>query len=149
MRILLVEDDPDLAAVVALGLRGAGYATDVAATSEQAAQHLAGTAYDVACLDLGLPDGDGLDLLRRLGRTRTCAHPIASSCSPPATGSTTVLRGWTPAPTTISSSPSSSPSCWRGCVRSRAGRTPAAVSCRSGRSRWTSPGSALGGQVVN
>jgi two-component system copper resistance phosphate regulon response regulator CusR len=66
MRILLVEDDGDLAEVVALGLRDAAYAVDVAASCAEAAGLLRTTDFDVACLDLGLPDGDGLDLLRRL-----------------------------------------------------------------------------------
>jgi DNA-binding response OmpR family regulator len=65
MRILLIEDDPDLAEVVALGLRNESYAVDLAGTYADAEELLRTTAYDVACFDLGLPDGDGLDLLRR------------------------------------------------------------------------------------
>jgi DNA-binding response OmpR family regulator len=75
MRILLVEDDPDLAEVVALGLRNESYAVDVAGTSGGAEEHLRTTAYDVACLDLGLPDGDGLDLVRRLGHDPDLHRP--------------------------------------------------------------------------
>jgi DNA-binding response OmpR family regulator len=67
MRILLLEDDPDLADVLALGLRNESYAVDLAGTYGDAEELLRTTAYDVACLDLGLPDGDGLDLVRRLG----------------------------------------------------------------------------------
>ncbi|MEU8198725.1 response regulator transcription factor [Microbispora amethystogenes] len=67
MRVLLVEDDPELSALVALGLRNESYAVDVAATYREAEESLRVTSYDVACLDLGLPDGDGLDLLRQLG----------------------------------------------------------------------------------
>ncbi|MFC4529369.1 response regulator transcription factor [Sphaerisporangium dianthi] len=66
MRILLLEDDPDLAEVVALGLRNESYAVDVAGTYAGAEESLRTTEYDVACLDLGLPDGDGLHLVRRL-----------------------------------------------------------------------------------
>jgi two-component system copper resistance phosphate regulon response regulator CusR len=66
MRILLVEDDADLAEVVALGLRNAAYAVDVVGTCAGAEAVLRTTDVDVACIDLGLPDGDGLDLLRRL-----------------------------------------------------------------------------------
>ena len=66
MRILLVEDDPDLAEVVTLGLRARAYAVDHAASCAAAEDLARTTTYDVACLDLGLPDGDGLDLLRRL-----------------------------------------------------------------------------------
>ena len=66
MRILIVEDDPDLAELVALGLRNESYAVDTADTCAGAEELLRLTAYDVACFDLGLPDGDGLDLVRRL-----------------------------------------------------------------------------------
>ncbi|MEJ3749157.1 response regulator transcription factor [Actinomycetes bacterium KLBMP 9797] len=66
MRILLVEDDDDLAEVVALGLRNESYAVDLASSYAGAEELLRTTAYDVACFDLGLPDGDGLDLVRRV-----------------------------------------------------------------------------------
>jgi DNA-binding response OmpR family regulator len=66
VRILVVEDDSDLAAVVALGLRNESYAVDVARTCAEAEELLVATDFDVACVDLGLPDGDGLDLVRRL-----------------------------------------------------------------------------------
>jgi DNA-binding response OmpR family regulator len=78
MRILLIEDDPDLAEVVALGLRNESYAVDVAATYAGAEELLRTTAYDVACFDLGLPDGDGLDLVRRLGRDPDLHRPRRS-----------------------------------------------------------------------
>ncbi|GIJ72230.1 winged helix-turn-helix domain-containing protein [Virgisporangium ochraceum] len=65
MRILLVEDDAELAAIVALGLRNESYAVDVAGTYARAEELLTTVDYDVACVDLGLPDGDGLDLVRR------------------------------------------------------------------------------------
>ncbi|GAA3925791.1 response regulator transcription factor [Actinoplanes auranticolor] len=65
MRVLLVEDDPDLAEIVALGLRNEAYAVDVAGTYAAAEELLGTTTYDVVCLDLGLPDGDGLALIRR------------------------------------------------------------------------------------
>jgi two-component system copper resistance phosphate regulon response regulator CusR len=66
MRILLVEDDADLAEVVALGLRNEAYAVDVAASCAAAEALLRTVDFDVACFDLGLPDGDGLELIRRL-----------------------------------------------------------------------------------
>jgi DNA-binding response OmpR family regulator len=78
MRVLLVEDDPDLAEIVALGLRNEAYAVDVAGTYAAAEELLGTTTYDVVCLDLGLPDGDGLTLVRRasddplLRRPRRC-----------------------------------------------------------------------------
>ncbi|MDF5758982.1 response regulator transcription factor [Spongiactinospora sp. TRM90649] len=75
MRILLIEDDPDLAGIVALGLRNESYAVDLAATCRAAEEALRTTAYDVACFDLGLPDGDGLDLVRRLGTDGELRRP--------------------------------------------------------------------------
>ncbi len=66
MRILLVEDDTDLAEAVALGLRNEAYAVDTVGTYAGAEELLATTDFDVACVDLGLPDGDGLQLLARL-----------------------------------------------------------------------------------
>jgi DNA-binding response OmpR family regulator len=78
MRILLVEDDPDLAEVVALGLRNESYAVDVASTCAAAEALLRTTDFDVACVDLGLPDGDGLDLVRRLGQPGDLRRPRRS-----------------------------------------------------------------------
>lgn len=75
MRILLVEDDTDLAEVVALGLRHESYAVDHAGSRAEAEELLVSTSYDVACLDLGLPDGDGLELLRRLGTDSVLQRP--------------------------------------------------------------------------
>ncbi len=66
MRLLLVEDEGDLAAAVARGLRRGGYAVDVAAGVMEAEGRLIGTAYDLVVLDLGLPDGSGVDLCRRV-----------------------------------------------------------------------------------
>lgn len=75
MRILLLEDDVDLGEVVALGLRNESYAVDTAATCAEAEELLRTTDYDVACVDLGLPDGDGLDLLRRMATDPDLRRP--------------------------------------------------------------------------
>jgi len=65
MRVLLVEDDPDLARQVGTALRGAGYAVDVAHDGEEG--HFLGDTepYDAVVLDLGLPKLDGLSVLTR------------------------------------------------------------------------------------
>ncbi|MGH9210382.1 MAG: response regulator transcription factor [Acidimicrobiales bacterium] len=78
MRILLVEDDAALAEVVALGLRNESYAVDVANSCAAAEGLLRTTDFDVACFDLGLPDGDGLDLVRRLGADPDLRRPRRS-----------------------------------------------------------------------
>lgn len=64
VRVLLVEDDDGLAESLAIGLRREQLAVDRAGTFEAAVDHLVSTTYDVVCLDLGLPDGDGVDLCR-------------------------------------------------------------------------------------
>ncbi|MBB4619355.1 response regulator [Sphingomonas abaci] len=64
MRLLLVEDDRALAAALAQALSRHGFATDHAAQAEDAAAMLAAAHYGAVLLDLGLPDGDGLALLR-------------------------------------------------------------------------------------
>jgi DNA-binding response OmpR family regulator len=68
MRALVVEDDPDIASGLSVSLRQAGYAVDVCATLDAAWAALSVEPFDVMLLDLGLPDGDGLDMLTRLRR---------------------------------------------------------------------------------
>jgi two-component system, OmpR family, copper resistance phosphate regulon response regulator CusR len=64
MRLLLVEDERRLADRLAQGLREEGYAVDLAASCQAARERTAGASYDLVLLDLGLPDGSGIDLLR-------------------------------------------------------------------------------------
>jgi two-component system repressor protein LuxO len=67
-RILLVEDTASLAAVYAEYLRGAGYDAEHARTAEEALRLARAAPPDAALLDLRLPDGDGLSVLRALRR---------------------------------------------------------------------------------
>jgi DNA-binding response OmpR family regulator len=66
MRVLIVEDNEELAGLVAKGLADAGYAVDHMATAADALQALTSTRYAAIILDLGLPDADGLSLLREV-----------------------------------------------------------------------------------
>jgi DNA-binding response OmpR family regulator len=66
MRLLVVEDELDLAAALRVGLQRDGYAVDVAADVAGAIDRLTVTAYDLVCLDRNLPDGDGLELCRQV-----------------------------------------------------------------------------------
>ena len=72
MRILVVEDEPTLAAQLATTLQAAGYAVDTAANGRDAGYMGEVETFDAVVLDLGLPMVDGLTVLRRwraLGRT--------------------------------------------------------------------------------
>jgi len=66
MRVLVVEDEPDLADAVARGLRREGYAVDVAYDGDEALDKASVNAYDVICLDLNLPGVDGIEVVRRI-----------------------------------------------------------------------------------
>lgn len=69
MRVLVVEDEVDLADALARGLRNEGYAVDVAYEGLEALEKAAVNAYDLVCLDLNLPGADGLDVCRLLKAT--------------------------------------------------------------------------------
>jgi DNA-binding response OmpR family regulator len=66
MRLLVVEDEVDLADAVARGLRRRGHAVDVAGSVVEAELRLTAGEYDLAVLDWNLPDGSGLDIAHRL-----------------------------------------------------------------------------------
>jgi DNA-binding response OmpR family regulator len=75
MRALIIEDDTDIADGLAATLKGAGYAVDVTSTLSLASAALRVERFDLALLDLNLPDGDGLDWLRQLRRAGS-AMPV-------------------------------------------------------------------------
>lgn len=75
MRVLVVEDDPGIAAGLLATLRAAGYAPDVCASLASASSALAVEVFDLVLLDRGLPDGDGLTWLRQL-RERGVKLPV-------------------------------------------------------------------------
>jgi two-component system copper resistance phosphate regulon response regulator CusR len=62
--LLIVEDERRLAERLATGLREEGFAVDTAADLSSARDRAIETAYDLTLLDVQLPDGSGLDLLR-------------------------------------------------------------------------------------
>ncbi|MEI8050293.1 MAG: response regulator transcription factor [Actinomycetes bacterium] len=65
MRILIVEDDPGIIAFLDKGLRAEGYLTETTTSVAEAIAALStpGDGFDLVLLDLGLPDGDGTDVL--------------------------------------------------------------------------------------
>ncbi|MBB5212644.1 response regulator transcription factor [Microbulbifer hydrolyticus] len=66
MRILLIEDDESLADGIATALRHTGYAVDLAARGGEGVSLARAAQPDVIVLDLGLPDIDGIEVLRQL-----------------------------------------------------------------------------------
>lgn len=75
MRILLVEDDPQMAAALRCALASADIVVDFAPTMEVAASAVAMASHDAIILDRGLPDGDGLAFLAHL-RNTNCDTPV-------------------------------------------------------------------------
>jgi DNA-binding response OmpR family regulator len=73
MRLLVVEDEEDLAEGLRAGLARSGYAVDIAGDTAQAYDRLTVNEYDLMLLDINLPDGDGFTLCRSLrdGDVRT------------------------------------------------------------------------------
>ena len=75
MRVLVVEDDAKLGRAMAQSLIRGGYACDVMGTVAHALHALSVENFDAIVLDLGLPDGDGLTLVKTL-RARARSVPI-------------------------------------------------------------------------
>lgn len=72
MRLLLVEDNGRLASLIADGLSKEGFTVDWCATLDLARRALASNTYDLVLLDLGMPDGNGVEfvqVMRRGGHT--------------------------------------------------------------------------------
>ena len=67
-RLLLIDDDARLTDMVGAYLQSAGFDIDVAHHLAEARQKLEQGVYDLAVLDIMLPDGDGLDFCRELRR---------------------------------------------------------------------------------
>lgn len=74
MRLLVIEDEPDLLEVLAQSLREAGYAVDEASDGPTGLFKAASGEYDAVVLDLMLPGMSGWDLLRELRKTK--ATPV-------------------------------------------------------------------------
>ncbi|NLI19474.1 MAG: response regulator transcription factor [Actinomycetales bacterium] len=63
--ILVIEDEPGIASFVAKGLRSAGFQATVVGTGAEGIAHAISGGYDLVVLDIGLPDIDGFEVLRR------------------------------------------------------------------------------------
>jgi DNA-binding response OmpR family regulator len=101
MRLLIVEDDAPLASGLQRILEAEGHAVDVTPRGEEAVLAAAQEKFDLVILDIGLPQMDGFEVLRRLRATApTRPGRCRCWCSPRATRSTTACAAWTWAPTT-------------------------------------------------
>jgi two-component system copper resistance phosphate regulon response regulator CusR len=69
MRLLLVEDEPEIQSFLQQPLANEGYEVDVAKDGRTAIQLSSENKYDVLIVDLGLPDQDGIDLILQLRRS--------------------------------------------------------------------------------
>ena len=77
MKVLVVEDDPAVSVPLLAGLQRNGIETEHVAYASQVV--LAAQNVDVVLLDLGLPDGDGIDVLRELRKTSDVPVIIATA----------------------------------------------------------------------
>lgn len=64
--ILIVDDDKSILRVFARILQKQGYETDVAETGEEALRKISSRPFDLALIDVKLPDVDGVELLKRI-----------------------------------------------------------------------------------
>jgi two-component system response regulator MtrA len=70
-RILLVEDDPSIREVTAIGLRNAGFAVETAADGREGLDRFGREPFDLVLLDVMMPRMDGLEVCRAIRRTST------------------------------------------------------------------------------
>jgi two-component system response regulator TctD len=91
MRILIVEDDEQYARLLADCLERSGMGTDIETTVAGAGRAISRLEYAAIVVDCGLPDGDGIDLVRDL-RSQGCATPVVIATARSALGDR--LRGF-------------------------------------------------------
>lgn len=72
-RILIVEDEPDIARLIAQSLDGYGFVTELAPNGRRGLDQAKRQAPDLAIVDLGLPDMDGMEVIRQLQQQTPCA----------------------------------------------------------------------------
>jgi DNA-binding response OmpR family regulator len=74
-KVLIVEDEPRIAAFVSRGLESAGYGTEIADDGPEGLRRALSGDFDLVLLDVGLPSMDGFEVLREL-RERDAAIPV-------------------------------------------------------------------------
>jgi two-component system, OmpR family, KDP operon response regulator KdpE len=94
--VLLIEDDPALAAMYAAGLRSHGYKVTHVATATAAVREGAESSPELAVIDIGLPDGSGIDVLTSLARAPGIPPLVAvvfTNFDDPALMASAIMRG--------------------------------------------------------
>lgn len=89
-KILIVEDDPQISKSLKINLKLSGYETEAVSTIDDAWKVLQDTHFDLMCLDIGLPDGSGLDLCEKV---RTSGDDIPILFMSARTDEATVVKG--------------------------------------------------------
>ncbi|HEY5248374.1 MAG TPA: response regulator, partial [Dermatophilaceae bacterium] len=77
--ILVVDDEPRIVRTLTINLRARDYAVESVGDGRSALQIMAQRAPDVVVLDLGLPDMDGIEVLRRIRETSTVPVVVLSA----------------------------------------------------------------------
>ncbi|MCK6504815.1 response regulator [Myxococcota bacterium] len=96
-RVLVCDDDPDVAGLVRELLESCGFDVEVAHTAADAADRIRQRDFDAMTLDLGLPDMDGLEMLRRLeaeGRTHLPVVVLSGNVPPHEESDDLGVRCW-------------------------------------------------------
>lgn len=76
MRVLIVEDEKGLAVEIKHFLENEQYNCDLASNKKQASENIGTNPYDFILLDIGLPDGNGLDLIKEIQQYNSDAYVI-------------------------------------------------------------------------
>ena len=126
MRVLVVEDDVKMAALVRRGLIEEGAAVDVARSGEDALWMAAAAPYDAVVLDVMLPGIDGFETCRRLRDDGVWTPVLLLTARDSVEDRVAGLDGGAD---DYLRSPSRSPSCPRGCARSSAAARRSAPRC--------------------
>ena len=86
MRLLLVENEADVAELVTARLAREGFSVEIVGSAEEAQVALQRTTYDAVVLDMKLPDGDGLEVLREVRDSRSSTPVIVLTTRAPTRG---------------------------------------------------------------
>jgi DNA-binding response OmpR family regulator len=89
-KILIVEDDPQITKILKLNLRLSGFETEHAGTFAEAWSRIASDHFDLILMDIGLPDGSGLDLCQKV---RESGNEVPIVFLSARTDEATVVRG--------------------------------------------------------